>query len=98
MRIHEKFRLDWNELRIEVLAETDKEQRIATPIVEYGRPLTVLVAFLGLINYLGNGPFNYLIIFTSILSITTITKVTRIEPEPAEATAEAHPPTITTEE
>ena len=92
------IRLDWNGPWIEVLAETDKEQRIVTPIVEYGRPVTVLVAFLGVINHLGNGPFNHLIILTFILSITTITKVTRIEPEPAEATAEAPSPTITTEE
>ena len=67
--------LDFKNLQIEVLAQTDREHRVTAPVVKYGRVALLCLATLSLLNYLTDGPLDLLVVLTFFSAWTAVTRV-----------------------
>ncbi|WP_139326554.1 hypothetical protein [Natrinema saccharevitans] len=83
--------------KVILVAESEREHKVATWVLEWGPWLTVILAFAGLVNYLCSGPFSEIVIVTFFASITGIAKAVHVEPPAATAATTVPVPAVTGE-
>jgi len=81
------FQVDRNNLRIILEANTERERRYATPIIENGRVLTVVLAFLGVVTSPIPIVGTAVAVLTLISSLTGIIRVVYAKAEMTSASA-----------